>query len=35
MSITITPAARDRISEVLRNPTNEGAKLRVVFEGYG
>lgn len=35
MSITITSAAKDRISEMLGDPRNAGAKLRVVFEGYG
>jgi hypothetical protein len=35
MTITITQPARDKLIEVLDNPKNEGAKLRVVFEGYG
>lgn len=35
MTITITQPARDKILEVLENPKNDGAKIRVVFEGYG
>ncbi len=35
MTITITPPAKDKILEVMKNPKNDGAKLRVVFEGYG
>lgn len=35
MSITITPKAREKLSEVLAKPDNDGSKLRVIFEGFG